>query len=66
MPSFLFLIAITIYQWTFSPDHGVLSIYTLGQCKFRPTCSQYTKVMIKKHGVIAGAKLGFRQIRQCH
>lgn len=66
IPSFLFLGLITLYQWTLSPDHGPLSLYVIGQCKFRPTCSDYTKKTISKYGVIIGFKEGFKQIKKCH
>ncbi|MEX0869918.1 MAG: membrane protein insertion efficiency factor YidD [Candidatus Spechtbacterales bacterium] len=62
----LFIGLIEIYQWTISPDHGVFSIYTFGKCKFRPTCSEYTKNMIQEHGAIQGSKKGLNQIRKCH
>jgi len=65
-PRFLFFGLIVLYQRTLSPDHGLVSIYTLGQCKFRPTCSEYTKRMIVEHGVILGFKMGFQQLRCCH
>ncbi|OGZ57172.1 MAG: hypothetical protein A3F94_02895 [Candidatus Spechtbacteria bacterium RIFCSPLOWO2_12_FULL_38_22] len=65
-PSFLFLGLITVYQWTLSPDHGVVSFFTVGQCKFRPTCSQYTKIAIKERGALHGLKAGFAQLKKCH
>lgn len=57
---------IVVYQWTLSPDHGVLSLYTTGVCRFSPTCSEYTKKMVKQHGVIKGLKKGLKQIKDCH
>lgn len=66
VPSFLFLGGITFYQWTLSPDHGLLSIYIVGQCKFRPTCSDYMKKMIRQHGIVIGLKEGFKQVRKCY
>lgn len=66
LPSFLVVGVITVYQWTLSPDHGILSFYTVGVCKFRPTCSEYTKQAIVKKGVLGGLKTGFKQIKKCH
>ena len=66
LPSFLLISSISVYQCILSPDHGIVSLYTIGKCKFRPTCSEYTKVMIKKYGAIIGVKRGFKQLRQCH
>lgn len=65
-PGFLFVSLITIYQWTLSPDHGIVSFFTIGRCKFRPTCSQYTKNAIKHYGVRRGARLGLKQVMKCH
>lgn len=66
LPSFLFAHLITFYQWTLSPDHGIVGLYTVGQCTFRPTCSQYTKEQIQKYGLIAGVQAGWGQIKKCH
>ena len=66
LPSFLIVGLITIYQWTVSPDHGIFSIYSIGVCKHMPTCSQFTKEQIKKHGVMKGIKKGFKQVRKCY
>ena len=35
-------------------------------CSFLPTCSQYTKEAIEKHGPIKGVGLGFWRICRCH
>lgn len=35
-------------------------------CKFIPTCSEYTKEAIHKHGSIKGLFLGFWRIIRCN
>ncbi|MDA1370864.1 MAG: membrane protein insertion efficiency factor YidD [Proteobacteria bacterium] len=50
---------ITIYQFT-------LSLLIGNQCRFHPTCSQYTKEAIEKHGSLRGSVLGIRRICSCH
>ena len=50
---------ITFYQLT-------LSLLIGNDCRFYPTCSQYTKEAIEKHGSIKGAWLGVRRICSCH
>ena len=35
-------------------------------CRFYPTCSQYMKEAIIKHGVIKGGWLGIKRICRCH
>lgn len=65
-PSFLFINLITVYQWTLSPNHGLVSFFNIGQCKFRPTCSEYTKGAIRELGVVGGAQKGWKQLRKCY
>jgi hypothetical protein len=35
-------------------------------CRFHPTCSEYMKVAIEKHGVVKGVGLGLRRLSRCH
>ena len=37
-----------------------------GVCRFTPTCSQYAKQAISKHGVLKGLYLAVRRILKCH
>lgn len=41
-------------------------LFTLGVCRFIPTCSEYTYRAISKHGIIKGTYLGVRRISRCH
>jgi len=50
---------ITVYQYT-------LSLLIGNQCRFHPTCSQYTKEAIDKHGCLKGSWLGLRRVCSCH
>ena len=50
---------ITLYQLT-------LSLLIGNQCRFYPSCSQYTKEAIEAHGLRRGAWLGLRRISHCH
>ncbi len=43
-----------------------ISVFTKRNCVFYPTCSEYTKQAIKKHGVFRGIYLGFLRILRCH
>ena len=59
--------AITLYQKTLSFDHGPLKVfYPYGFCRFTPTCSQYGKEVIMKHGVIKGGWLTIWRILRCN
>lgn len=35
-------------------------------CRFEPTCSEYAKQAIDKHGFIKGSALGIKRISKCH
>ncbi len=62
-----FVALITLYQKTISPDHGFLKpLYPHGYCKYYPTCSEYTKQSIVRHGVIRGGIIGFWRIMRCN
>ena len=36
------------------------------QCRFAPTCSEYTRLAILKHGPIRGIWLGMKRLSKCH
>jgi hypothetical protein len=59
MIKLIFIKLISLYQLT-------LSFLIGNQCRFHPTCSQYTKEAIEKHGAIKGAFLGTKRICSCH
>ena len=46
------------YQYAFS--------WTRPNCRFWPTCSQYTLVAVRHHGAWRGLVLGARRIGRCH
>ena len=53
------IILIKFYQFFISPF--------LGQnCRYLPTCSEYTLVSLKQFGVIKGLALSFKRISKCH
>ncbi|MBI5356363.1 membrane protein insertion efficiency factor YidD [Candidatus Collierbacteria bacterium] len=35
-------------------------------CRFSPTCSEYVKQAIVRHGIIRGSVLGLNRIFRCH
>ena len=63
----LVLGVIKIYQKTLSLDHGVAKIFRPhGQCRFKPTCSEYSCQAIEKHGVLKGGWLAIKRIIRCN
>ena len=48
-----------IYKITLSPLIG-------NQCRFHPTCSDYTVLAIEKHGFWRGGYLAFKRIIRCN
>ncbi|WP_210418638.1 membrane protein insertion efficiency factor YidD [Aliikangiella coralliicola] len=50
---------IKIYQKT-------LSLFIGGECRFYPTCSNYSIEAIRKHGSFKGSWLTIKRISRCH
>lgn len=50
---------IRLYQMTLS---GILG----GQCRYYPSCSQYTYQAVERYGWIRGSLMGLRRIGRCH
>jgi putative membrane protein insertion efficiency factor len=57
--SWLLVLPIRFYQTCISP-------YTPPSCRFTPTCSQYAKEAIIKHGPIKGLGLAIWRILRCN
>ncbi len=47
------------YQYAISPMLG-------RNCRFYPTCSDYTLEAIERHGALKGMVLGIRRLMRCH
>ena len=54
-----FLIIIKIYQTLISP-------LLPSTCRFSPTCSEYSKQSLIKHGLIKGIILSVKRILKCN
>ena len=55
----LFLWLIKGYRFLLSPLLG-------SNCRFYPTCSEYSQQAIEKHGALKGGYLSLRRIVKCH
>ena len=57
--SFPFILMIRLYQLFISP--------LLGQnCRYLPTCSEYSVKSLKEHGLFRGSILSIKRISKCH
>tara|TARA_Y100000590_G_C14936681_1_gene719656 strand:+ start:8 stop:250 length:243 start_codon:yes stop_codon:yes gene_type:complete len=54
-----FIFLIKIYQIIFSPLFG-------SNCRYLPTCSEYTIESLKKFGILKGLFLSSKRILKCH
>ncbi|MEW6610598.1 MAG: membrane protein insertion efficiency factor YidD [Patescibacteria group bacterium] len=61
----LFACGVRGYQFTLSPDHGFMR-RPWGYCRFFPTCSEYTRQSLIRHGAFRGIVLAIRRIIKCH
>ena len=46
--------------------HSFISPFLGNHCRFSPTCSEYAKLAIKRHGLIRGLWLFGRRLLKCH
>jgi uncharacterized protein len=57
---------INFYQIFLSFDRGILSVLAPGgACRYPQSCSEYTKQMILKEGILKGVYFGIRRIVTC-
>ena len=50
---------INLYKYLISPLLG-------NNCRYLPTCLEYTKESVKKFGIMYGIWLGLKRIIRCH
>ena len=55
----LLLALIRVYQYTMRPLLGA-------NCRFYPSCSDYAREALEKHGAFKGVFLAVRRILRCH
>lgn len=55
----ILLFIIKIYQEIISP-------WTPKSCRFRPSCSEYSRQAVIKYGAFKGGWMGLKRILRCH
>ena len=55
----LVVVAIRVYQ-------RVLSPFLPPSCRFHPSCSEYARQAIVKHGLVRGVTLAVTRVARCH
>ena len=55
----ILIVALRAYQWLLRPLLGA-------NCRFYPSCSDYAKQAIERHGAARGSWLAARRICRCH
>jgi putative membrane protein insertion efficiency factor len=56
---YVLVFLITLYQKLLSP-------WLPPACRFTPTCSQYAREALLKHGLLRGLLLAVRRLARCH
>ncbi len=59
IPKRLFIALIKVYQRYISPLLG-------NNCRFVPSCSEYTRQAVDKYGIIKGSFKAIKRILKCH
>ena len=58
----IFIFLINQYQKYISPCFEYIGV----KCKYYPTCSEYTKQAIEKHGALKGFFFGIKRVLKCN
>ena len=54
---------LAFYKHAVSP---FLRVFSVGQCKYLPTCSEYAYAAVVRYGWLRGGWLAVRRLARCH
>jgi len=59
---------ISLYQYLEPLRHSFYTAIGIPpqSCRYRPSCSQFTKNAVREYGTIHGLSLGFKRLLTCH
>lgn len=67
VPRYLASGIIRVYQFLLSTDHSFWARPDVFRvCTYHPSCSEFTRQAILKHGIILGSIMGFKRIVDCN
>ena len=55
-----------IVIWALTAYKLLLSPLLPSACRFYPTCSEYMREAVAKHGTVRGVWLGLKRLGRCH
>jgi len=55
-----------ILIWVLKFYQAVISPWLPPSCRFVPTCSEYARQAIERHGALRGSMLGLGRLLRCH
>jgi putative membrane protein insertion efficiency factor len=57
--------AVRLYQVVISPVLAA-AVGPAGRCRFSPSCSEYARQAVERHGAVIGGSLAVRRLCRCH
>jgi putative membrane protein insertion efficiency factor len=59
------LLTLDVYRWCLSPLLSIVSGH-MCKCRFYPSCSEYARICLNRHGLFRAAVLVIKRLSRCH